>query len=166
VEIIETTTGPGGTCTTTFTPKERGPVTVSTELPRGGGPFAPTPPEVVELQACIPASVGTCNDGIKNQGETGVDCGGPCPACVVPCTISNAIDLGAPGVNKTVPIDGCVKVQSGYPSWWGTRAMRLESAAAGAYPVPFTWSNTCSGSSGSGTFTANWQSKVLNVTKQ
>ena len=23
-----------------------------------------------------------CNDGIKNNGETGVDCGGPCPACV------------------------------------------------------------------------------------
>jgi len=23
----------------------------------------------------------TCNDGIQNQGETGVDCGGPCPAC-------------------------------------------------------------------------------------
>ncbi|RME52282.1 hypothetical protein D6783_05300 [Candidatus Woesearchaeota archaeon] len=25
----------------------------------------------------------TCSDGIQNQGETGVDCGGPCPAC--PC---------------------------------------------------------------------------------
>jgi hypothetical protein len=23
----------------------------------------------------------TCNDGLQNQGETGVDCGGPCPAC-------------------------------------------------------------------------------------
>ena len=23
----------------------------------------------------------TCSDGIQNQGETGVDCGGPCPAC-------------------------------------------------------------------------------------
>src|SRR5689334_8843952 len=23
----------------------------------------------------------TCNDGIQNQGETGVDCGGPCAAC-------------------------------------------------------------------------------------
>ena len=23
----------------------------------------------------------TCTDGIKNQGETGIDCGGPCPAC-------------------------------------------------------------------------------------
>lgn len=26
----------------------------------------------------------TCSDGIKNQSETGVDCGGPCAACV--CT--------------------------------------------------------------------------------
>src|SRR5436853_6975316 len=23
----------------------------------------------------------TCSDGIQNQGETGVDCGGPCSAC-------------------------------------------------------------------------------------
>jgi len=26
----------------------------------------------------------TCSDGIRNQGETGVDCGGPCSACPVP----------------------------------------------------------------------------------
>lgn len=25
----------------------------------------------------------TCSDGIQNQGETGIDCGGPCPACAV-----------------------------------------------------------------------------------
>jgi hypothetical protein len=23
----------------------------------------------------------TCTDGIQNQGETGIDCGGPCPPC-------------------------------------------------------------------------------------
>ena len=23
----------------------------------------------------------TCSDGIQNQGETGIDCGGPCPKC-------------------------------------------------------------------------------------
>lgn len=28
------------------------------------------------------AAAPTCNDGIQNQGETGIDCGGPCPACV------------------------------------------------------------------------------------
>jgi hypothetical protein len=26
----------------------------------------------------------TCNDGVQNQGETGIDCGGPCPACPPP----------------------------------------------------------------------------------
>ncbi len=28
----------------------------------------------------------TCSDGIQNQGETGVDCGGPCAACTTPCS--------------------------------------------------------------------------------
>jgi len=26
--------------------------------------------------------VPTCNDGIQNQGETGIDCGGPCAPCM------------------------------------------------------------------------------------
>jgi hypothetical protein len=28
-----------------------------------------------------PTATPTCSDGIQNQGETGVDCGGPCGAC-------------------------------------------------------------------------------------
>src|SRR3989344_2832276 len=28
-------------------------------------------------------AVATCSDGIQNQGETGVDCGGPCAACSI-----------------------------------------------------------------------------------
>ena len=35
-------------------------------------------------------TVATCTDGIKNQNETGIDCGGVCPPCdttvVAPCT--------------------------------------------------------------------------------
>ncbi|MBD3319133.1 hypothetical protein GF342_04460 [Candidatus Woesearchaeota archaeon] len=31
-------------------------------------------------RSCV-AYVATCSDGIKNQGEEDVDCGGPCPAC-------------------------------------------------------------------------------------
>ena len=23
----------------------------------------------------------TCNDGVQNQGESGIDCGGPCTTC-------------------------------------------------------------------------------------
>lgn len=29
----------------------------------------------------------TCSDGIQNQGETGVDCGGPCSACPPPPSV-------------------------------------------------------------------------------
>ena len=55
-------------------------------------------------------------------------------------------------------------MQNAYPSWWGTRAMKLENTAGAAFPVPFSWSNTCSSSSGSGSFTGDWQGKILSVT--
>ncbi len=35
--------------------------------------------------ACGPAPDPTCNDGIQNQGEEGVDCGGPCTAVCPTC---------------------------------------------------------------------------------
>lgn len=38
--------------------------------------------------ACIPSA--TCNDGVQNQGEDRVDCGGPCPPC--DCTADSACD--------------------------------------------------------------------------
>jgi hypothetical protein len=42
--------------------------------------------EVVYCPGNIPGSGGgstaTCSDGVKNQTETGVDCGGPCTACI------------------------------------------------------------------------------------
>lgn len=31
----------------------------------------------------VPPVVATCTDGIQNQGEAGIDCGGPCAACTV-----------------------------------------------------------------------------------
>jgi Cys-rich repeat protein len=37
--------------------------------------------EPVEEQDCTPTTTATCNDGILNQGESGVDCGGPCDTC-------------------------------------------------------------------------------------
>lgn len=38
---------------------------------------------VVKEWRCPGSPPATCNDGIQNQGETGVDCGGPCPPCCV-----------------------------------------------------------------------------------
>jgi Cys-rich repeat protein len=80
------------------------------------------------------------------------------------CTQANAVDLGAPGNEVTVPNNGCVKVQNGYPSWWGTRTMKLETTTPGLYPAPFVWTNSCSGGSGSGTFTGDWQAQFLGPT--
>ncbi len=47
---------------------------------------------------CAPCSTATCSDNIKNQDETGVDCGGPCLPCEVP-------------ENETL-CDGCVHVDA------------------------------------------------------
>jgi len=36
------------------------------------------------------ATVATCYDGIQNQGETGIDCGGPCAPCVTVPVVTTA----------------------------------------------------------------------------
>ncbi len=77
------------------------------------------------------------------------------------CTVETAVDLGLDGHGVTVPTDGCVKVDSAYPSWWGTRNMVLQNSDGNAYPIPFEWSNACESRSGSGTFGADWQSPVI-----
>ncbi len=56
--------------------------------------------------ACVPAA--TCSDGIQNQGETGVDCGGPCAACVPAATCSDGIqNQGETGVDCGGPCVAC-----------------------------------------------------------
>ncbi len=52
---------------------------------------------------CIgtPIISATCNDGIQNQGETGVDCGGPCPACPGACNTPQQITLLAGNASQS-----------------------------------------------------------------
>jgi hypothetical protein len=42
--------------------------------------------------------------------------------------------------------------------------MRVDSLDTGTYPVPFSWSSTCAGSSGSDALTATWQNRVFGPT--
>ncbi len=60
----------------------------------------------------------TCSDGIQNQGETGVDCGGPCPACS--CT--------GPDVTLTLVFDNYPEETS-----WAIMAGGLTYASGGPY---------------------------------
>jgi len=51
----------------------------------------------------------SCSDGIQNQGETGVDCGGSCAACAVAPTCSDGIqNQGETGVDCGGPCAACV----------------------------------------------------------
>jgi hypothetical protein len=51
------------------------------------------------------ASGPTCSDGIQNQGETGIDCGGPCTACA---TCNDGIqNQGETGVDCGGPCSPC-----------------------------------------------------------
>jgi hypothetical protein len=57
------------------------------------------------------ATSATCNDGIQNQGEAGIDCGGPCPACVVVPTCNDGIqNQSEAGVDCGGPCPACVVV--------------------------------------------------------
>jgi hypothetical protein len=55
-----------------------------------------------EAEAAAP----TCNDGVQNQGETGVDCGGPCPACPPSCS-DGVQNQGETGVDCGGPCPPC-----------------------------------------------------------
>lgn len=111
-------------------------------------PEAPIPPT---------SASGGAGGGGPGSGGAGGSGGSACEESV-------AIDLGPPGNDVTVPNTACLRVRDGYPSWWANRVMKLETTASGSYPAPFTWSNTCSGSSGSGLFTGDWQHQLLSVT--
>ena len=137
---------------------------------------------------CVP-DTGDCFDNEKNNDETDVDCGGSCDKCdngktcsidadcisdncdggvcvpiSNPCSELLATDLGAPGNRVTVRNDSCLRVRDAYPVWWETRTMQLQNTDNGTYPVPFTWSNSCAGGSGTGLFDGDWQSRFLSPT--
>jgi hypothetical protein len=51
------------------------------------------------------AACASCNDGTQNQGETGVDCGGPCAAC--PTCSDGTQNQGETGVDCGGPCSPC-----------------------------------------------------------
>ncbi len=52
--------------------------------------------------------IGSCSDRIQNQGETGVDCGGPCKACEATC-FDGLKNQGETGVDCGGPCEPCAK---------------------------------------------------------
>ncbi len=69
----------GGACVPICTPSCTGKTCGADGCGGSCGSCAADKPLCVNFQCS--ASAQTCTDKIKNQAETGVDCGGPCPAC-------------------------------------------------------------------------------------
>ncbi|HRH68009.1 MAG TPA: T9SS type A sorting domain-containing protein [Flavobacteriales bacterium] len=60
---------------------------------------------------CVGGPAPTCTDGIQNQGETGIDCGGPCTACP---TCSDGIrNQGETGIDCGGPCAACPTCSDG-----------------------------------------------------
>ncbi|MEM7249493.1 MAG: S8 family serine peptidase, partial [Acidobacteriota bacterium] len=66
----------------------------------------------VQLHAAGGGGGPSCSDGIQNQGEDRIDCGGPCPACE--CTSDAACDDGD-ACNGVETCDGFGTCQAGTP---------------------------------------------------
>lgn len=93
-----------------------------------------------------PCLVCTCSDGKQNQGETGVDCGGPCVSCTPPAATTSSVGCPA-AANSIVNPASCDQV--------GTTALDLSggvvtySNKGAATPSPAPTCGTASPTAGS-----------------
>ena len=79
----------------------------------------------------------SCSDGIQNQGETGIDCGGPCSPCAV-ATMSATIDGTPWNANyiKGSLLSGTLAIQGVYISTTqGISLSYSDTFAVGTYPL-------------------------------
>ena len=95
--------------------------------------------EVEDYTVNIVANAATCTDGIQNQGETGIDCGGPCAPC--PTCNDGIQNQGETGVDCGGPCQVCPGgvvtllasyFENGWDSWidGGSDANRVSGSNA------------------------------------
>ncbi len=103
--------------------------------------------------ACAP----TCSDGIQNQNETGVDCGGPCTACVT-CethTLSITMDNYPEDVSwQVVDSNGAIIASgSNYSNATVTETFCLDPGACYNFTISDAYSDGICCYSGNGSYT-------------
>jgi hypothetical protein len=86
---------------------------------------------------------GTCVDGIKNQDESGVDCGGPCPACnaaaaipVVSTTPVSSITATKAQTGGTITNSGNASVTSAGVCWSTAPNPTIYDSYTNDFPFP------------------------------
>ena len=104
-------------------------------------------PFTININGIIP----TCSDGLQNGGETGVDCGGPCPPCSGAATAGDCSDAINICTNSSFSVD---------PSGYGA----IDELAGNSVSNPLTNPNLTPGNSGcllSGEKNSTWM--IINI---
>jgi hypothetical protein len=94
-------------------------------------------------------SKSTCVDGIQNQGETGVDCGGPCPACNSTVTTATVVTSAATSITGSSAESGGIITSTGGGAvttagvCWSTASNpSVADAHTTDYPFPDSFTST------------------------
>ncbi len=108
---------------------------------------------------CAASGCVSCRDGVQNGDEAGLDCGSSsepsCPACPR-CNEQNSVDLSGVGFLTTLPANGCAKITD-FPY----APTLVDSFEFGPFPVPFSWTQVCTGQSGSSSFNGPYERRNL-----
>lgn len=75
----------------------------------------PSPDCIGNFTLDLDVVVPSCSDGVQNQGEVGVDCGGPCPACGLGDDVCNPIGLTVETTCNFVGYNNLGATDSPYP---------------------------------------------------
>jgi hypothetical protein len=93
---------------------------------------------------------GTCVDGIQNEGETGVDCGGPCAACnSESVTTPTVVTIAPTNITATkaesggvVTSDGNAAVTSAGVCWSTSPDPSIADSHTNDYPFPDSYTSS------------------------
>ena len=115
----------------------------TTVSPVGTGTACPNPTFVDNGgNSCSTAACASCYDGIQNQGESKVDCGGPCSACyVAPTTYSLSTVAGVKwagiGYEKSYYLNYDYCALSGLTTWANTNEIhcKIEKQSVGRWKL-------------------------------
>jgi beta-glucanase (GH16 family) len=108
------------------------------------------------------AACATCNDGIQNQGESSVDCGGPCAPCATQATFYWDCNYGgtsvakAPGDYTTANMGMADNQISSIKVAPGYQVVIYQTDGFAGYSTVLTGNTACLVDTGAGRASGNW----------
>ncbi|MBW3018889.1 hypothetical protein KY329_01760 [Candidatus Woesearchaeota archaeon] len=87
----------------------------------------PAAPGQVQACAYTAPKRASCYDGVQNQGETGIDCGGPCQPCYVPIEVPKEAPAKTPWIILGAVL---IAIIIGVVAWMALKPPKVSGAAS------------------------------------